>query len=300
MAAILLVEPESAERTALIEALGRAGHAVALAQTGEEALERAREGRGELIILDEAARPGGVEIARRWKAEAPGFSPVLVIVSRPDSLPAALAVADDAVARPFSAAEVTARALALLRTQKTIESLLRARGEAETHAFEGAGLRNRVFLVERLTEEYKRSVRYNEPLSLLLVGVGGLDELTQARGSTFVDRVLAEVGLRVERALRQIDVVGRYGPGEVGAILPNTHFAGSLVCADRLTRELPSVPIEDFVPRPTMGIAFCPGTGVAEPADLMRFASRALERARAEGPGNICLYQHQGYLYQPK
>ena len=49
-----------------------------------------------------------------------------------------------------------------------------------------------------------------------------------------------------------------------------------------------------------MGIAFYPGKDVNDATDLLRMAARALERAREEGPGSICLYQHQGYLFQPK
>ena len=49
-----------------------------------------------------------------------------------------------------------------------------------------------------------------------------------------------------------------------------------------------------------MGVSFFPGRDVNEPADLLRVAARALERAREEGPGRICLFQHQSYLFQPK
>jgi two-component system, cell cycle response regulator len=115
-----------------------------------------------------------------------------------------------------------------------------------------------------------------------------------------VDRVLLAIANAALRSLRQIDIVTRYGPAELAALLPNTHFAGSLICAERLHRESGKSPVEDFVPTVTMGIAFYPGKDVGEPADLLKMVSRALDRAREEGPGNICLYQHQGYLFQPR
>ncbi len=34
-----------------------------------------------------------------------------------------------------------------------------------------------------------------------------------------------------------------------------------------------------------------------DPVDIAKWA---LDRAREEGPGHICLYQHQGYLFQPQ
>jgi GGDEF domain-containing protein len=57
---------------------------------------------------------------------------------------------------------------------------------------------------------------------------------------------------------------------------------------------------DDFVPTLSMGVSFFPGKDVNEPADLIKLGSRALDRAREEGPGSICLVQHQGYLFQPK
>jgi diguanylate cyclase (GGDEF)-like protein len=112
--------------------------------------------------------------------------------------------------------------------------------------------------------------------------------------------VLLSIANVALKSLRQIDVVCRYGPTELAALLPNTHFAGSLICAERLCREALRSPTEDFVPTVSMGISFYPGKDVSEPADLIKLGSRALDRAREEGPGSVCLVQHQGYLFQPK
>jgi hypothetical protein len=48
-----------------------------------------------------------------------------------------------------------------------------------------------------------------------------------------------------------------------------------------------------------MGFSFFPNREVQEPNDLLRLAERAIARAREEGPGHICLWQHQGYLFDP-
>jgi GGDEF domain-containing protein len=48
-----------------------------------------------------------------------------------------------------------------------------------------------------------------------------------------------------------------------------------------------------------VGVASFPAQGIETPRDLLRFAHAALARAKAEGSGRVCLYQHQGYLLQP-
>jgi diguanylate cyclase (GGDEF)-like protein len=303
---VLVVGDASPQREDLTALLKSAGHTVTLAGDGQEGLELWRAQRHELAVIDSwTTRLSGYELAARMKAETPHvFAPVLLVVARPDleARIEALSVADDAVSRPYFPAEVHARCEALLRTRQLVDQLRLARAEIEARSIADGvtGLRNRVFLGERLNEEFKRSVRYNEPLSLLLLTVEKLGEVTAARGTVFGDKVLVSIANMALHALRQIDVVCRYGPTELAALLPNTHFAGSVICAERLAREAIRSGVDDFVPTVSIGVSFYPGRDVNEPADLLRLGSRALERAREEGPGHICLYQHQGYLFQPK
>jgi two-component system cell cycle response regulator len=300
MASVLLIEPPSAERDRLLELLAAAGHKLTLAADANEALALWRRERHDLVIADEAA--GGLELANKLKSEVgQRFVPVLAVVARPEARAGALAFADDVVARPLDPGETAARVAALLRTRKLVEELRAAQKESEARSFADAatGLRNRIFLNERLNEEWKRAVRYNEPLSLLILSVDGLS----SRPEPLVDKALHLVAAATLRSLRQIDVVTRFSSGELAALLPNTHFAGSIICADRLSKEVGRVSLPemgDWQPHATMGLAFYPGKDVQDPSDLLKLATRALERAREEGPGSICLVQHQGYLFQPK
>jgi diguanylate cyclase (GGDEF)-like protein len=306
MPSILIADEPSPQRDQLAASLQRAGHSVTVVDDGETALGRWRAARHELAVLfEKLPRTSGLEVASRMKAETPHvYAPVLLVIARADAEARieALAVADDVVTRPFNPAEVHARCEALLRTRALVDQLRAERAESESRSIADGvtGLRNRLFLSERLNEEYKRSVRYNEPLSLILLSVEKLREVIDARGVPFGDRVLVSVANVALRCLRQIDIVCRWGPTELAALLPNTHFAGSLICAERLHREGLRSPTDDFVPLLSMGISFYPGKDVSEPADLIKLGSRALERAREEGPGSICLVQHQGYLFQPK
>jgi len=305
MAAILMVEPPSAARDELERALRDAGHKVLVVGDGESALSTWRTERQELAILDEAAtRLNGLGVALRMKAESPSaFMPVMIVTPRDViARAAALAVADDVIGRPYDTREVVARVGALLRTRALVDELRlqRAESEAKTYADATTGLRNRAFLGERIGEEFKRAVRYNEPLSLVLLAVEGMGQIIEKRGIGTADRLLQGVANASLRSLRQIDVVTRYGAYELAALLPNTHLAGALTCADRLRRETAMAAVDDTKAVVSMGIAFYPGKDVNDATDLLRMAARALERAREEGAGSICLYQHQGYLFQPK
>src|SRR5262249_41637839 len=84
----------------------------------------------------------------------------------------------------------------------------------------------------------------------------------------------------------------------------NTHFAGGAVIAERVWREIRQTAVEENGARVTceasVGVACFPSRDVTSAKDLVRFANAALSRAKAEGRGKICLYQHQGYLFQPQ
>jgi two-component system response regulator MprA len=118
---ILVVDDERAVRESLRRALELEGYQVALAEDGEEALERlggSEEGEADAIILD-VLMPGidGLEVCRRLRADRNAV-PVLMLTARAevDSRVAGLdAGADDYLPKPFALAELLARLRALLR-----------------------------------------------------------------------------------------------------------------------------------------------------------------------------------------
>src|SRR6266542_1312265 len=199
MPAILIVEPASPARDELERRLTEAGHRVRIAADGEEALAAWRSERQELAIVDEGApRVGGLALAMRMKSETQlGYMPVMVVTARADTatFTQTLGVADDIVTRPFEVERLVARVQALLRTRSMVDELrvARAESEARTHVDTTTGLRNRAFLGERLNEEFKRAVRYNEPLSLVVMVIEGWRAIIEQRGTAFGDRLLQAV-----------------------------------------------------------------------------------------------------------
>jgi DNA-binding response OmpR family regulator len=131
---ILVVEDEEAIRETLRFNLVREGYQVSQAATGIEALEKARELRPDLIILDlMLPELGGLEVCRILRQET--TTPVLVLSARDSELDKIVGLrvgADDYMTNPFSLAELTARVMALLRrAQPPVEE----RGVVEVEEF---------------------------------------------------------------------------------------------------------------------------------------------------------------------
>jgi DNA-binding response OmpR family regulator len=114
---ILVVEDEEVIRETLRFNLVREGYQVSQASNGIEALDKARELRPDLIVLDlMLPELGGLEVCRILRQET--TTPVLVLSARDSELDKIVGLrvgADDYMTKPFSLAELTARVMALLR-----------------------------------------------------------------------------------------------------------------------------------------------------------------------------------------
>jgi len=96
------------------------------------------------------------------------------------------------------------------------------------------GLHNRRAFGDRLTEEIERARRYGRPLALILIDLDGFKAVNDAAGHAAGDRVLTEVAIRVESAIRIEAMVARLGGDELAIILPESDSGGAYVLAERV------------------------------------------------------------------
>jgi DNA-binding response OmpR family regulator len=114
---VLIVDDEPLVREILSRYLTRDGFVVDTAEDGEQALERWRIGRPDLILLDlMLPKVGGLEVFRRVReTDAP---PVIMLTAKGEETDRLVGLelgADDYVTKPFSPREVVARVRAVLR-----------------------------------------------------------------------------------------------------------------------------------------------------------------------------------------
>jgi two-component system OmpR family response regulator len=115
---VLVTEDESVMASLVSQALAEEGHDVDVVSTGERAIDAVREVSYDLVLLD-VMLPGldGFSTCRRMRERGAGM-PVLMLTARDDvddRVRGLDAGADDYLCKPFSLAELLARARALLR-----------------------------------------------------------------------------------------------------------------------------------------------------------------------------------------
>jgi two-component system cell cycle response regulator len=320
-AKILVADDSSVERAAARTALEDAGYSVMEAVDGQQALEVFAKDRPDLVMLDVVMpRLTGLETCRILKAKAGGNYLPVIMVSTRNSVNARVeglrSGADDYLGKPYDAEELRARVEALLRTRKVIaeraatESREPAVGGAPTQEAEAASAAayrsaNEAFR-RRADEEFDRAERYSDPLACLRVELDRYDDLLKRHSPEAVAGLIRSLRDVIEVSVRKIDLVFRLDDRGYVLLLPNTHFPGALAVAERISLDSAKIRIDSEPNQPAMktsvsvGVSFFPNKDTHSVQDLLELVGAALERARSEGGGKICLFQHQGYLYAPE
>jgi two-component system cell cycle response regulator len=293
---ILIADDSASDRAAARGILGDAGYSVVEATDGQQVLELYSRERPTLVVLDVVMpKIGGLEVCRILKAKAVGYLPVLMVSTR-NSVNARVeglrSGADDYLGKPYEAEELRARIEVLLRTQAAFSERPAAEAGEGPPAPVELGSEE---LRRRMQEEFERAERYSDPLACLRVEVDASAE------SGRVAEQVTSLRSIIDGNVRKIDLVAKIDERGFLLVLPNTHFPGALTVAERISRETRrpqrgEVAIGFSV---SIGVSFFPNKDTRSLQDMLALVDAALERARREQGGKICLFQHQGYLYAP-
>lgn len=100
------------------------------------------------------------------------------------------------------------------------------------------GVYNRHMFEEVLGKEFSRARRYSRPLALIMVDVDFFKQINDQHGHQAGDAVLRELALLLTHALRDADIVARWGGEEFVIILPDTPGANAAGLAEGLRRRI--------------------------------------------------------------
>ncbi|MCA9523784.1 MAG: diguanylate cyclase, partial [Myxococcales bacterium] len=184
--------------------------------------------------------------------------------------------------------------LSVLATQATI-SLQNARlfQMATTDSLTGAYLRR--FMENRLKEEFERSERYGNPLSVLMVDVDHFKSVNDTYHHQVGDLVLQKIAGILKANVRDTDLVARYGGEEFCVLLPETTSERGLEVAQRLREAIASADVAP-VPQVTasLGLATIPNDAISHPQKLIEAADKALYAAKESGRNRVCVASLEG------
>jgi diguanylate cyclase (GGDEF)-like protein/putative nucleotidyltransferase with HDIG domain len=145
------------------------------------------------------------------------------------------------------------------------------------------GVFNHSYFYDRLTEEVARAARYKRNVTVALLDLNGMKAINDTYGHLVGDAVLRDYAVSLQKLVRGLDIVARYGGDEFAIILPETGREEAERAVRRLaaglTRPFTYGDLEIPMPTASWGIASYPDEA-ARAAELVSIADRAMYREK--------------------
>ncbi|HEX4824641.1 MAG TPA: diguanylate cyclase [Candidatus Polarisedimenticolaceae bacterium] len=274
---------------------------------GDEGVHRAASEHPDIILMDlMMPRTNGFAASKRLKSSAATRNiPVILLSAKRDPQTKREgfddAGIDDYVEKPFNFDEVDARIRAMLRKREvllTLETTNRELQASNAQLEEMAtidsktGLANYRLFIKRLHEEWVRSERYGQALSLVMLDLDDFKRINDTLGHQAGDRALREFAMLVSGGARATDLPARYGGEEFAVLLPHTEGEQAERVAERIRAAVAEFNFLESDHRLSLtvsaGVATFPSNSEIASADqLVAAADRALYAAKKAGKNRI-------------
>ncbi|MDF2523598.1 MAG: diguanylate cyclase protein [Clostridiales bacterium] len=100
------------------------------------------------------------------------------------------------------------------------------------------GLYNRRYIIDRLPSEMSHSVRYNEPITFIMLDIDFFKKINDECGHLAGDQFLIEASRQIRKSVREGDIPVRYGGEEFLVVCPNTDLNGGKTLAERIRKNI--------------------------------------------------------------
>jgi diguanylate cyclase (GGDEF)-like protein len=292
---VLVIEDHPDQRDLLAIVLQREGYRVITAANGLEALKKL-ETENVQIALSDIMMPkmDGFELIKRMRSNPILKSIYLILITariqEGDRVRGLDLGADDYITKPFSFSELLARIRVGSRVVQYQRHL-----EYQTQVDSLTGLFNRRAFEKKINEEFERSKRYHNPLSVLLLDIDNFKMINDTYGHHGGDAALVRISETFRERTRQSDFPSRYGGEEFVLILPETDQDSALQVAGKIHDSIRTCAFgtatRPFALTVSIGVSSTSARFYSDWRELVDDADRALYIAKNSGKDRIEIWQ---------
>jgi diguanylate cyclase (GGDEF)-like protein len=207
--------------------------------------------------------------------------------------------ADDYITKPFSFSELLARVRVGTRVVQYQQHL-----EYQTQVDSLTGLFNRRAFEKKIHEEFERSKRYHNPLSVLILDLDNFKNINDTYGHHGGDAALVKISETLREKTRQSDFPSRYGGEEFVLILPETDQESALQVANKVHEAIRSSSFgttnHPFTLTVSIGLSSTSSRFYSSWQDMVDDADRALYLAKNNGKDKIEIWEPEKQTSTPQ
>ena len=153
---------------------------------------------------------------------------------------------------------------------------------------------NHRYLISRLSYEFERAKRYGFSIAFIMLDIDHFKVYNDNNGHLAGDDALRKIASLINGAIRETDIVGRYGGEEFAIILLHADLIRMAEVSERIRRTIEETPFpnEELQPLGRITVSMggsCLSDGMETIENLIRSADDALYRAKRSGRNQIAI-----------
>ena len=301
---ILLVEDNKTQAGVIKAYLVKSGYQVVCVGDGMSAFKAAKTNTVDLILLDRILPDmDGSEVCRWLKLDQSTRDiPIIMLTSKgamSDKISGLESGADDYLPKPFDESELNVRIFAHLRVKTHQDELKQKNRQLEDMLTRVeilaimdplTSLYNRRRFESIFTNEFKRAMRYQLPLSCMMIDIDHFKLINDAHGHQEGDTVLKEMARIIQTTIREVDTPARWGGEEFVVLSTNTSKEKALLAAERLRKAVAGYEFTRTNTRKatiSIGVAGIPDPSIDSQDKMIHAADLAMYEAKKNGRNRV-------------
>jgi len=285
---ILVIEDEKESSEVLSRVLYAAGHNVNMATSAREGLKILKDVYC-AVVISELRMPdmSCSKLVHAIKDIDPKIS--VVVITPYLFIQSAIQVMEDGafgyITKPFNPSEIRIVVEHALERYFLMDEANKKSYYYDLSILDGlTGVYNHRYLHEVLDRELTRARRYPQTLSLAIVDVDNFKQYNDMYGHMAGDELLKSLTNLLIHAIRNLDMVFRYGGEEFVIMMVETDKKGAMLTAERILN-LVHLILPTTI---SVGVSEYPHDAT-EKDDLISKADQAMYKAKTTGKNKVCL-----------